>query len=100
MMLTSWYGPGFHGRLTASGTIYNQNEATVAHKKLRFGTIVILTNPATGKTTFARVTDRGPYWEDRELDVSWRVAEDLGMIEAGVSLIEVHIVGDTNEARF
>jgi len=93
VMNTSWYGPGFHGRMTASGAIFDQGKSTAAHKTLGFGTILILTNPANGKIALARVTDRGPYILGRDLDVSWRVADMLGMIETGVTYLHVYIVG-------
>ena len=83
-MLTSFYGDGFHGRLTASGTRFDKHAMTVAHKKLPFGTRLRLTYPWTGKTVDVTVTDRGPYIGERELDVSEGVARSLGFTERGV----------------
>src|SRR5208282_6601557 len=60
-VVSSWYGPGFNGRRTASGIIYHQNEMTVASRTLRFNTLLYISNPATHKWVIARVTDRGPY---------------------------------------
>ena len=59
--LASWYGPGFHGKKTASGAVYNQNELTAASPSLPFGTKLVITNLDNGKQVFVTVTDRGPY---------------------------------------
>ncbi len=58
-MRASWYGPRFHGRLTANGEIYDQNAYTAAHKSLRFGTLLRITNPRTNKSVIVRINDRG-----------------------------------------
>ncbi|ARV61290.1 hypothetical protein BZZ01_24120 [Nostocales cyanobacterium HT-58-2] len=68
--LASWYGPYFHGRLTANGEVFNQNELTVAHKSLPFNTYLQVTNMKTGKAVIVRVNDRGPYIPPRSLDLS------------------------------
>ena len=59
--LASWYGPGFHGKKTASGAVYNQNELTAASPSLPFGTKLVITNLDNGKQVIVTVTDRGPY---------------------------------------
>lgn len=88
--LASWYGPGFEGNPTAWGEIFNSMDATiVAHKTLPRGTKLRLTYPETGKSIIVRVRDRGPYWEDRELDLSQGAAVALGMIIAGVAWLQV-----------
>src|SRR5258708_28820931 len=58
-VISSWYGPGFDGRRTASGTTYHQEEMTVASRTLRFGTLLYISNPTTHQWVIARVTDRG-----------------------------------------
>jgi len=83
-VVSSWYGPHFNGRLTASGTRYDQEALTVASRTLRFGTLLKISNPRNGKWVIARVTDRGPYIEGRELDVSKGVARKLDMLQVGV----------------
>lgn len=90
--LTSWYGPGFHGRTTASGTKFDQNAYTCAHKTLPFGTVLVLENPQTKRRVTCVVTDRGPYIRGRSLDVSYRVAQELGMVREGVRNIVVNQV--------
>jgi rare lipoprotein A len=83
-MSASWYGPQFHGRLTANGEIYNQMALTAAHKSLPFGTVLQITNLKNGKSVFIRINDRGPYIEGRDLDLSKGTALALGMLEKGV----------------
>lgn len=67
---TSWYGPGFHGRLTANGERYDMYAMTAAHKTLPFGTIVKVTNVRNGKSIKVRINDRGPYVGKRVIDLS------------------------------
>lgn len=88
-MVASWYGPGFHGRLTANGEIYNQMALTAAHKELPFGTFLRVTNLKNGKTAIVRINDRGPYIEGRDLDLSKGTALALGMVERGVIRVKV-----------
>lgn len=88
-MKASWYGPGFHGKKTASGEVYDQMALTAAHKSLRFGTLLKVTNPENGKYIIIRINDRGPYIKGRELDLSKHAASELGMIEKGVAILEV-----------
>ncbi len=80
----SWYGDYFHGRLTANGERYNQNEFTVAHKTLPFNTFLRVTNTQTGKSVIVRVNDRGPYIPPRSLDLSRTAARCIGSEKAGV----------------
>src|ERR1039457_5715461 len=60
-MTASWYGPHFHGRKTANGELFNQMAFTAAHKKLRFGTLLRITNPRNNISVIVRINDRGPY---------------------------------------
>lgn len=85
-MLASFYGPGFHGNLTASGSIYNQYQATAAHKSLPFGTKLSVCYRTCEVVT---ITDRGPYIGARELDLSLGTADRIGMIDQGVANVEV-----------
>ena len=84
-MVASYYGPGFHGRKTASGEIFNSFDYTAAHKSLPFGTVLKVTNPVTNKSCVVRVNDRGPFIDGRDLDVSEQVAYELGMVKQGVA---------------
>lgn len=85
-MLTSWYGPGFHGNLTANGEVYDQMAYTAAHKSLPFGTKLRVCFQGC---VDVRINDRGPYIGKRELDVSRGVAEAIGLIKPGVANVQV-----------
>jgi len=89
----SWYGPGFHGRLTANGERYNQNAMTAAHRHLRFGTRVKVTNLNNGRSVIVRINDRGPFIKGRVIDLSAAAARSLNMIHSGVAPVEVKILG-------
>jgi rare lipoprotein A len=86
--LASYYGPGFHGRRTANGEIFNQYAQTAAHRDLPFGTWLKVTNRENNRSTCVRINDRGPYVGGRVLDVSKGVAARLGFIRQGVTEVE------------
>ena len=88
-MAASWYGPRFHGKLTANGEIYNQYAFTAASKSLRFGTLLKITNPRNSKSVVVRINDRGPYIRGRQLDLSKGAALALGMMKRGVIRVQV-----------
>jgi rare lipoprotein A len=85
----SWYGPGFHGRETASGEIFDQREMTAAHPTLPLGTEAEVTNLENKKKVEVEITDRGPYAKDRAIDLSKAAAQKLGMKEEGVSKVKI-----------
>ena len=85
-MLASWYGPGFHGRLTANGEVYDQMGHTAASPYLPFGTKLLV---CYDKCTTVRINDRGPYIGVRELDLSYGAANHIGLIYPGVAYITV-----------
>jgi rare lipoprotein A len=88
-MRASWYGPHFHGRETANGEIYNQMAFTAAHKHMKFGTLLKITNPRNDKSVIVRINDRGPYVRGRQLDLSKAAALQLGMMKRGVIKVRV-----------
>ena len=88
----SWYGPGFHGRLTASGEVYNQYDITAAHRTLPFGTRVLVTNLYTGQQVTVRINDRGPYAGNRIIDLSRGAADIIGLTSAGVGTVQLDIL--------
>ncbi len=88
-MRASWYGPRFHGRMTANGETFDQEALTAAHRKLRFGTLLRLTNPENNRMVIVRINDRGPFIHGRHIDVSKAAAEELGMIQKGVTRLNV-----------
>jgi len=90
--IASWYGPGFHGKATTSGAIYNQYEFTAAHQTLPLGTRVMVTNMETGSATEVTINDRGPFAKNRIIDLSYSAAEALGMIGPGTALVRVDVI--------
>ena len=91
--MASWYGPGFHGRRTANGEVYNQNALTAAHRSLPFGTKVRVTNVNTGSSVIVRINDRGPFAGGRVIDLSAAAARVIGMIRSGVAPVRIEILG-------
>lgn len=87
----SWYGPGFQGRKTANGEIFNMNAMTAAHKTLKLGTRILVENIENGMQVVLRVNDRGPYVDGRVLDVSKKAADILGFREEGLAKIKMSI---------
>lgn len=92
--MASWYGPGFHNKMTANGETFDENEMTAAHKTLQMPSIVKVTNLENGRSVILRVNDRGPYAHDRIIDVSKRGAVALGFKNAGVARVRVEVLGD------
>jgi rare lipoprotein A len=85
-VISSWYGPGFDGRLTASGERYNQQALTAAHKTLPFGTRLRV---CFKRCAIVRVTDRGPFIYERSLDLSKGAADAIGLTGSGVGRVKV-----------
>jgi rare lipoprotein A len=90
--VASWYGPGFDGKLTASGKIYDQRDLTAAHQTLPLGTRVMVTNLNSGKSAEVIVNDRGPFAKGRILDLSYAAAETLGMIGPGTIPVRLEVI--------
>jgi rare lipoprotein A len=95
--LASWYGRKFHGRPTSSGERYDMYQLTAAHKSLPLPTYAQVTNLANGRSVLVKVNDRGPFVEDRVIDLSYAAAQKLEMIHSGVAMVEVRAV-DSLEA--
>ena len=79
----SWYGPGFHGRRTASGERFNSRALTAAHRSLPFGSRVRVTNERTGRSVVVRINDRGPFVGGRVIDLSKAAAQAVGISGVG-----------------
>ncbi len=90
--VASWYGPGFHGRRTANGEIYNQYALTAAHRTLPHGTWVEVTNLANGQAVRVRINDRGPYVDDRIIDLSYTAAQRIDMLRSGIAPVRVEVL--------
>ncbi|PIY13229.1 MAG: hypothetical protein COZ18_00230 [Flexibacter sp. CG_4_10_14_3_um_filter_32_15] len=88
----SYYGTKFHGRPTASGEKYNMYDATAAHKKILFNSLVEVVNKNNGKTAIVRVNDRGPFKPGRIIDLSYATAKKLDMVRDGVVDIEIRLL--------
>lgn len=88
----SWYGPGFHGKRTASGEVYDMEDLTAAHKRLPFGTRVRVDNLDTGRRTVVRINDRGPFVDDRVIDLSRAAAREIGMLGPGTARVRIVVV--------
>lgn len=87
--VASWCGPGFHGRKTASGERFDQNDLTAAHRKLPLGSEAKVTNLENGRSITVEINDRGPYAKGRVLDLSKAAARKLGMVENGVAKVRI-----------
>jgi rare lipoprotein A len=90
--LASWYGPGLHGRRTASGVVYTGTALTAAHRSLPFGTLVQVTNLANGRRVVVVIDDRGPFIRGRIIDLSVAAARRLGMVRDGVAPVRIKVI--------
>jgi rare lipoprotein A len=90
--IASWYGPDFHGKITANGELYDMNEVTAAHRTLPMPSLVRVTNLDNGRSIVVRVNDRGPYARGRILDMSRRGAQLLGYEKTGTAKVRVQIM--------
>jgi rare lipoprotein A len=88
----SWYGVPFHGRRASNGEVYDMNKLTAAHRTLPFDTVVRVTNLSNGKSTVVRITDRGPFVDNRIIDLSMAAAREIDSIGPGVVPVRVEIV--------
>jgi rare lipoprotein A len=92
----SWYGPGFHGKKTASGEIYDQSKLTAAHKTLPLGTKARVTNLDNGNAVEVEINDRGPFVNGRIIDLSRAAAGALGLVENGTAPVKVEVIEDSS----
>lgn len=90
--IASWYGGKFQGRLTANGEIFDTNELTAAHRTIPFNTIVRVTNRDTNRSVEVRINDRGPFVDNRVIDLSRAAASRIGLAASGIAPVEVEIV--------
>ncbi len=92
--MASWYGRDFHGRSTASGEPYDMYALTAAHPILPIPTWVEVTHLGNGRSVIVEINDRGPFVDDRLVDLSYAAAEALGMVRAGTAYVEVRALGE------
>jgi len=91
--IASWYGTKFHGRRTSSGETYDMYAMTAAHKSLVLPTYVEVTNLKNGRKVIVKVNDRGPFHENRIIDLSYTAATKLDIVKNGTGLVEIRVVG-------
>jgi peptidoglycan lytic transglycosylase len=92
----SWYGVPYHGRRAANGEIYDMYKLTAAHRTLPFETIVRVTNLKNGRQIEVRITDRGPFVENRIIDLSLAAARELDMVAAGLAPVRLEFISGAN----
>lgn len=90
--VASYYAHRFHGRRTANGERFNMHAMTAAHKKLKFGTHLKVTNLRNGRSVVVRINDRGPYAKGRIIDLSYSAAKKLGMMRSGTAKVKLQVV--------
>jgi rare lipoprotein A len=90
--VASWYGPGYHGRRTSSGEVFDQEAMTAAHVSYAFGTQVRVTLLATGRSVTVRINDRFPAYKGRVIDLSRAAARRVGLIGPGTGFVRMEVV--------
>ena len=94
----SWYGNPFHGRRASNGEVYDMYKLTAAHRTLPFETMVRVTNLNNGKSTTVRITDRGPFVDNRIIDLSLAAAREIDSVGPGVVPVRLEVIGNTDVA--
>jgi rare lipoprotein A len=94
--IASWYGVPFHGRRASNGEIYDMYKFTAAHRTLPFETMVRVTNLSNGKSTVVRITDRGPFVENRIIDLSLAAAREIESVGPGVVPVRMEVLGNVD----
>jgi rare lipoprotein A len=95
--IASWYGNPFHGRRTSSGEVYDMYRMTAAHKQLPLPTYVQIRNLDNGRTATVKVNDRGPFKDNRVIDLSYAAALKLGVVAKGTAFVEIRAVNARGE---
>ncbi|HUQ90567.1 MAG TPA: septal ring lytic transglycosylase RlpA family protein [Bryobacteraceae bacterium] len=94
--IASWYGDPYHGRRAANGEIYDMEDFTAAHRTWAFDTLVRVTNLSNRKEVEVRITDRGPFVQDRIIDLSRAAAREIGMIGAGTAKVRLRVLSSSS----
>ena len=90
--MASWYGPGFNGRRTSTGTIYNQEDLTAASNIFPLGSHVMVTNLDNHRSVEVAVVDRGPFKKNRKIDLSHKAAQIIGMLDKGTAQVRISLI--------
>lgn len=98
--IASWYGKKFQGRKTASGEPFDRHKMTAAHRTLPFQTLVRVIDPETRKSVVVRINDRGPWRDERVIDLSEAAATDLDMRQRGLLHVRIEVLEWGDGARF
>jgi rare lipoprotein A len=93
--IASWYGPGFHGKKTATGEIFDMYAMTAAHKTLPIPSYAQVTNLENHRSIIVRINDRGPFVGNRELDLSYAAAKNLDMEQDGTGAVEIKVISSS-----
>jgi rare lipoprotein A len=95
--VASYYAEEFNGRMTSSGEKYDMNQLTAAHRTLPFNTRVRVTNESSGQSVVVRINDRGPFKNDRIIDLSLAAAKAISLITTGTAMVRLEVLslGDT-----
>lgn len=98
--IASWYGPGFHGKRTSCGEPYDMYEMTAAHKTLPLPTYAEVTNLDNGRRIIVKINDRGPFHDDRIIDLSYVAAQKLNITEKGTGYVRVRAIDTSDTANY
>jgi rare lipoprotein A len=97
--IASWYGPGFHGRKNAEGGIYHEDELTAASVAFPLGSRVMVTNLDNGRSVEVKITDRGPFKKGRKIDLSYKAAQMIGMLDKGTAHVRIALISKPRGTR-
>lgn len=97
--VASYYADEFHGRLTANGEVYDMHSLTAAHRTLPFNSVVRVTNLDNGMSVVVRINDRGPFKDDRVIDLSLEAAKQIGLIANGTAPVQLEIIPSVSGQR-
>jgi rare lipoprotein A len=99
--LASYYDTGFQGRKTASGERFSQNEMTAAHRHLPLGTKVMVEHPKTGEQAEVKITDRGPFADNKRriIDLSKAAADSIGLVEQGLAPVRIVVTEESAKQK-
>jgi rare lipoprotein A (peptidoglycan hydrolase) len=88
----SFYGKEYHGKTTSNGEVYDMNGLTCAHNTLAFDTWLEVKNLSNERTVVVRVNDRGPFVDNRIIDLSYGAAKEIHMLESGITEVEITVI--------
>jgi rare lipoprotein A len=90
--IASYYADAFDGKTTSNGEVFDMNALTAAHQSFPFDTIARVTDVTTGRSVKVRINDRGPFWENRIIDLSRGAAEKIGILDRGIALVKIDVI--------